>query len=88
MTEENKDILSAKRTIDKEIEALRMMESELDDTLTKALDIMQATKGRVTSPAWENRGISAGRLPQRWPRPARRLSLCTRPKPVMETSAC
>src|SRR5699024_550333 len=26
---------------------LRMMESELDDTLTKALDIMQATKGRV-----------------------------------------
>lgn len=47
MTEENKDILSAKRTIDKEIEALRMMESELDDTLTKALDIMQATKGRV-----------------------------------------
>ena len=29
---ENKDIASAKRTIDKEVEALRMMEGELDDT--------------------------------------------------------
>lgn len=44
---ENKDILSAKRTIDKEVEALHMMEDELDDTLTKALDLMQNTKGRV-----------------------------------------
>ncbi len=44
---ENKDILSAKRTIDKEVEALHMMEDELDDTLTKALDLMQSTKGRV-----------------------------------------
>ena len=44
---ENKDIISAKRTIDKEIEALRIMESELDETLTKALDVMQYTKGRV-----------------------------------------
>ena len=30
---ENKDIASAKRTIDKEVEALRMMEGELDDKL-------------------------------------------------------
>lgn len=44
---ENKDILSAKRTIDKEVEALHMMEDDLDDTLTKALDLMQSTKGRV-----------------------------------------
>ena len=44
---ENKDIASAKRTIDKEVEALRMMEGELDDTLSKALDIMQNAKGRV-----------------------------------------
>ena len=44
---ENKDIISAKRTIDKEIEALRIMESELDETLTQALDVMQYTKGRV-----------------------------------------
>ncbi len=47
MTTQNKDILSAKRTIDKEIEALRMMEGELSENLTKALDIMQQTKGRV-----------------------------------------
>lgn len=44
---ENQDLSSAKRTIDKEIEALRMMESELDESLTRALDIMQKTEGRV-----------------------------------------
>ena len=47
MNIENQDIISAKRTIDKEIEALRIMENELNDDLTKALDIMQKTKGRV-----------------------------------------
>lgn len=44
---DNKDILSAKRTIDKEVEALRMMEDELGASLTQALDLMQNTKGRV-----------------------------------------
>ena len=44
---ENPDILSAKHTIDKEIEALRMMEGNLNDSLSKALDIMQKTEGRV-----------------------------------------
>lgn len=44
---ENKDIASAKRTIDKEVEALRMMEGELNDTLCQALDVMQKAKGRV-----------------------------------------
>lgn len=47
MTAENRDIISAKRTIDKEIEALRMMEDQLDDTLSQALDVLQKTKGRV-----------------------------------------
>ena len=41
------DLASAKRTIDKEIEALRMMEDELDDSLTKALDILENVKDRV-----------------------------------------
>lgn len=44
---ENKDITSAKRTIDKEIEAIRIMENELADSLSKALDVMQNAKGRV-----------------------------------------
>ena len=44
---ENQDILSARRTIDKEIEALRMMEDELNGSLTQALDLMQKTKGRI-----------------------------------------
>ncbi len=43
----NTDIESARRTIDKEIDALRIMESELDGNLTKALDMMQSVKGRV-----------------------------------------
>lgn len=47
MITENQDLSSAKRTIDKEIEALRMMEDELDDSLTRALDVMQKTEGRV-----------------------------------------
>lgn len=44
---ENPDILSAKHTIDKEIEALRMMEDSLSGSLTQALDLMQKTEGRV-----------------------------------------
>ena len=46
MTNEQ-DIASAKRTIEKEIEALKIMENEFDENLTKALDLMQNTKGRV-----------------------------------------
>lgn len=41
------DIASAKRTIDREVEALRMMESQFDENLTKALDMIQETKGRI-----------------------------------------
>lgn len=41
------DIASAKRTIDREIEALRMMENQFDENLTKALDMIQETKGRI-----------------------------------------
>lgn len=44
---ENKDIEVAKQTIDREIEALKVMENELDDTLTKALDVLQKTEGMV-----------------------------------------
>ena len=49
MTSENQDISSAKRTIDKEVETLRIMEDELgnNDNLSKALDLMQNTKGSV-----------------------------------------
>ena len=43
----NSDIESAHRTIDKEINALRIMEKELNENLTKALDLMISTKGRI-----------------------------------------
>lgn len=41
------DIHVARQTIDREIEALKAMENCLDDTLGKALDILQNTRGRV-----------------------------------------
>ena len=41
------DIASAKRTIDKEIEALKNLEQNLDNSLTQALDMMQNCSGRV-----------------------------------------
>lgn len=44
---EYKDIESAQRTIDKEIEALNVMRADLNDDLVKALDLMQNIKGRV-----------------------------------------
>ncbi len=44
---ENQDIISAKHTIDKEIDALRIMKDELDENLSKALDMMQNTKDRI-----------------------------------------
>jgi len=44
---ENKDIINARRTIDREIEALRVMEDSLDETLTQALDLMQNCRGRI-----------------------------------------
>lgn len=43
----NRDIESARRTIEKEVNALNVMENGLDDNLTKALDMMQNAKGRV-----------------------------------------
>ncbi len=42
-----KDLASAKRTIEKEIEALKVMENELNNNLTRALDLMQYSKGRL-----------------------------------------
>lgn len=44
---DNKDITSAKRTIEKEIEALKIMENEFNENLSKSLDLLQNTKGRV-----------------------------------------
>ena len=43
----NSDLISAKRTIDTEIDALRVMESELGTSLTEALNLMQSARGRV-----------------------------------------
>jgi len=43
----NSDLISAKNTINKEIETLKVLESELDSSLTKSLDLMQNAHGRV-----------------------------------------
>ena len=41
------DKLVARQTIEREIEALKIMEHDLDETFSKALDVLQQTKGRV-----------------------------------------
>ncbi|MBE6448836.1 MAG: KpsF/GutQ family sugar-phosphate isomerase [Alphaproteobacteria bacterium] len=41
------DLSCAKRTIDKEIEALRCMEASFGQSLSDALDLMQKAKGRI-----------------------------------------
>lgn len=41
------DFKSAVKTIEREIEALEILKNELDENLSKALDLLQATKGRV-----------------------------------------
>ena len=41
------DIASAHKTIAKEIDALKVLDSQIDENLTKALDLMQNAKGRV-----------------------------------------
>lgn len=46
MTQEE-DLLSARHTIEKEIDALKVLENEISDSLSAALDLMQNTKGRV-----------------------------------------
>jgi len=43
----NSDIMSAKMTIATEVEALNVMGNNLDESLTEALDLMQAASGRV-----------------------------------------
>ena len=44
---ENCDLLSAKKTIETEIENLKLLENGLDMSITEALNIMQNAKGRI-----------------------------------------
>lgn len=41
------DLKSAVKTINREIESLEILKNNLDENLSKALDLLQATKGRV-----------------------------------------
>ncbi len=58
----NTDILSAKNTIKKEIENLRILEEEIDNSLTKALDIMQNARGRIIITGIGKSGIIARKI--------------------------
>ena len=80
------DITSAKRTIDKEIEALRMMEDELNDSLSRALDL-KTLPAASSSPAWENPATSAAKLPPPWRQPEPRRFLFTLARQATATSA-
>ena len=84
----NTDIESARRTIDKEIDALRIMESELDENLTKALDMMQSVKGRVIVTGMGKSGHIGQKIAATLLRPARLRFSSIRRKPATATWAC
>ncbi len=44
---ENKDVLVAKETISREVEALEIMKDEIDLSFSKALDVIQKCRGRL-----------------------------------------
>src|SRR5574344_340784 len=54
---ENSDLLSAKKTIETEIENLKILENDLDKSITKALNIMQNAKGRIVLTGMGKSGI-------------------------------
>ncbi len=54
---ENSDIISAKKTIEKEIENLKVLENSLDSSLTKVLNLMQNTQGRIVFTGMGKSGI-------------------------------
>lgn len=47
VNDNNKDLVSAQRTIEREIAALKIMENEISDSLSNALDLLQKTQGHV-----------------------------------------
>src|SRR5574344_1634409 len=54
---ENSDLLSAKKTIETEIENLKLLENGLDKSITEALNIMQNAKGRIVLTGMGKSGI-------------------------------
>ncbi len=56
------DIETARNTINTEIENLKMLEAELDGTLTQALDIMQKATGRIILTGMGKSGIIAKKI--------------------------
>ena len=73
------DLKHAVETIDREIETLEILKNNLDGNLSKALDLLQNTKGRVI--------VTGMGKPEKWRRPLlqpeRFLSLYTRQKQAM-----
>lgn len=53
----NTDIISAKKTIEKEIESLVALGNSLDESLTKVLDLMQNAQGRIVFTGMGKSGI-------------------------------
>lgn len=59
---QNKDLLSAQKTINTEIEALCDLQKGLDQNISKALDLMQNAKGRVILTGMGKSGIIAKKI--------------------------
>jgi len=54
---QNRDLITAKRTIATEIEALMILENNLDNSFTQALDLMENAKGRIILTGMGKSGI-------------------------------
>lgn len=57
-----KDIAMAKKTIKTEVQDLKLLEKGLDESLTRALDLMQACKGRIILSGMGKSGIIAKKI--------------------------
>ena len=76
-------IESAKRTIAIERQAVEQLEHRIDDSFSKAVDLLASVDGRVIVSGMGKSGISAIKLPPRSPVPVRPRNSCTQPKLVM-----
>ena len=80
-------IALARRVLAIEAEAVQTLASQLDDTFTRAVDLILASRGRVIVSGIGKTGHIGASLPPPWPAPAPRPTSCMPPKPPTATWA-
>ncbi len=80
-------LASARRTLQIESQGLLDLSARLDDSFTQAVAMLLACRGRVVVSGIGKTGHIARKIAATLPRPARRRSSCTRPRPSTGISA-